>query len=262
MPPRTSIKKSIKNSRLVPVLFTLGVIGWGFFAIDRLTSSGNPSYNEYNVEARDYVHNSEKDNKSWKKTAEEYLGRFMDRSKNKKDDRDPETENWTIVNEETSKPVEEKETEVETPAEKQNHAYYLYYYQEADGRLKLSQIERKAKGPVNLTSVFKEIISGPSSVKNNKKMVDSFPVKPAVIGAHIKNSTLFLDLDDNFGHGISFQTAELQLEQIMKTSSQFKNISSVQLLINGEEVDSIPVDGLSIPTKFKTDRPVYLSRKQ
>ena len=35
MPARRNIKK---EKQVIPILFTLGIIAWGFFAIDRLTS--------------------------------------------------------------------------------------------------------------------------------------------------------------------------------------------------------------------------------
>jgi|GEM_PF-2380254 len=298
MPPRTTTKKPAKNASLVPVLFTLGVIGWGFFAIDRLTSSSTPSYGDYNAEAHDYAVDSGKNASSWKKATESFLAKFSASQNRKKSGKkndteshdkpvesadptgDPEEENWTVVSgnteaqtvpeqepqknpENTPAKVAGKDAEEITGAETSrvsNDGYYLYYYQDIKGHLSLSQIPRKTHGEINLKSIFKEIVSGPAFLRN-KRLIDSFPLKPTVIDAYFSGSTLLLNLDDNFGHGISFETAQLQLEQIVKTSSQFKHISSVKFLINGEDVESLHVDGLTIPATFKTNRPVALSRE-
>lgn len=252
-------KKPAKNNSLVPVLFTLGVIGWGFFAIDRLTSSTNPGYADFTAEARNYVHETGDNGKSWKKTTEDFVKKFTTAPKIKDD---PETENWTIVKDEEQKtPLNENNFEVESNNKiNGSHTYYLYFYKEIGDQFKLSQFSRKTQGDIALKNIFRELVGGPGFLHQGKNIVDSFPLKPTIIDAHIKQNTLFLNIDDNFGHGISFETARLQLEQIVKTSSQFKNVSAVQFLINGEEVESLQIDGLTIPANIKTNVPLALSR--
>ncbi|MDH4261828.1 MAG: GerMN domain-containing protein, partial [Spirochaetia bacterium] len=183
-----------------------------------------------------------------------------------KEDKDPESENWTVVKEDVSpdnsvKIQENNFSEIKSNEIKIN-SYFLYYYHDINGKLKLSGIPRKSNRSTDFKNIFKEIVSGPEFLHEHKKLIDSFPVKPTVINAYVNNKTLFLNLDDNFGRGISFETAQLQIEQILKTASQFKNINSVQFLINSEEIDSIHVDGLMIPSKLKTNKSLELSTAQ
>jgi spore germination protein GerM len=101
---------------------------------------------------------------------------------------------------------------------------------------------------VSLSRIFQQLINGPGD-KNN--FLDSFPIKPSVIDAKRENDTLVLNLDDNFGHGISFETAELQVKQILKTASQFKDIKYLKITINSGDIENISIDGLTIPSRFK-----------
>ncbi|MDH4200241.1 MAG: GerMN domain-containing protein [Spirochaetia bacterium] len=251
MQAKSRIKKKKNNASLVPLLFTLGVIGWGFFAIDRLTSSGAPDYRYNPVESSDISPESYKERTRWKMKIENYLKSFSisGKSASEKNAKDIQDEQWTPVTPEEVSPQPEQIADVEKidlPRE-----YKLFFYEEKGRKLELRSVSRKNSGDVSLQQIFMQLISGPSFI-HNKNFIDSFPVKPTVLKAFVREKTMIIDMDDNFGHGVSFETAQLQIDQIVQTSIQF-HVNSVQFLINGEKVDSIQADGLSIPALIKTN---------
>lgn len=268
-------KKSAKHASLVPVLFTLGVIGWGFFAIDRLTSSAAPDYLYKPLEAHDYSGLNQGPEKSWKKTAEEFLKKFSHKPARNSISRKPrqperdEFEQWTAAQEESrddeslSRSDSRKDYQKDYQVQNTSHEYSLYYYTEKRGKLRLVRLVSEIRQGNALKEVFSRIIAGPKHRKGQRQdgLIDSFPLKPTVNDAYIRGPILTLDLDDNFGNGVGFETAELQIQQLMKTAAQFSSVKSIQFLINGEKVKTIQVDGLTIPSMVQIGAPVVVVKE-
>ena len=252
-------KRRKKNHSIVPVLFTLGVIGWGFFAIDRLTSPLNPV--EKLTQSSNYsTPRTEGKTDSWKKKLSDWIVGLES-----KENTPPETTtspNIAIlpvipddtldlqINREVSQPnvpIPEANAFVEP---KPPSLYYqnpvLYFYTDSmSDNLELRKYATSEK--LTLKQVFTGLIQGPSFTLQRSDLIDSFPTKPVVLDVEIKKDILVLDLNENFGMGVSFETLKLQINQIWLTARQFSGIRSLKILINGQAKQALGSDGFNIP---------------
>ncbi len=286
-------KKTKKEHSIVPVLFTLGVIGWGFFAIDRLTSA-RQGVQPWEGGARlQKTHNApvNRDSSSWKKTIGNLLT-SMGEQIDKPDAKTNDSQYLPVISENKLRverlpgnfaqiesppsvdpaPVaddfighNESENPV-SPVQKDNHngnenaaaendngdgSLQLFFYREnSDGSLVLTGIPWAGQNGISQTNakeVFSRLVLGPSASERERNFIDSFPVKPTVLDVRIRGNVAVINLDDNFGHGVSFRTLDLQLKQFLSTAKQFNGVDSIQIQIYGKPVSSAGGDGLAIP---------------
>ncbi|MES0489445.1 MAG: GerMN domain-containing protein [Leptospirales bacterium] len=269
---RTYKKK--KNHSIVPVLFTLGVIGWGFFAIDRLTSSQNA--NEDITQSSNYSQSrAEVKTDSWKKKLSDWISGFEEE---KKQNTTPTVTSQNIpnlpvipdktldiqINRQISRPNVPDNSNI--PDNPDNHTnpipidparveaqtgglYYnnpiLYFYTDDSGILELKKYTVSQK--LTLKQVFIGLIKGPSFTLERSDLIDSFPGKPLVLGVKIEQDILIIDLNENFGMGVSFETLKLQINQIWLTARQFSGVRSLKILINGQAKQTLGSDGFNVP---------------
>lgn len=247
------IKKTKKKSThsIVPVIFTLGVIGWGFFAIDRLTSPSAPEQG-WNSQVNT-SHNQGSSQSSWKRSLKGFLSSFAgsgEESQNSQKVSDapasiPIMPEPQFQQQEAQAPTPQKS--FESPEKQYTKKAYIYFYREHESQeLSLEKSAREFKS-ASLKELFTALIHGPSSGELNYNFLDSFPVKPTLLEARREGSIIVLDFDDNFGLGVSFETLDLQIKQLYHTARQFQGVDSIQILIDGRSIEHAGSDGLVIP---------------
>ena len=295
---KKTTRRSKKNGSIVPVLFTIGIIGWGFFAIDRLTAplqegdeiiTHNANYSAKTRETRE-----ERD--SWKVSLEKWIKKFESNKVNQKPVGEPsdhtlsnidvknlDVNNFnsnsnekplsvipdkqlnTIMNnalrqkeeaEQSNELSKQEDSKPRSIADNSNkteiksnyyNKYKLYFYaNDENGNLylKVISVNSRAK-PIN---VFRDLIAGPDEhQEKDRGLIESFPMKPKVLNASVENDTVVLNLNHDFGMGVSFETLKLQINQLWLTARQFPGTKSLKILINGKENQTIGSDGYNIP---------------
>lgn len=309
-------KKTKKEHSIVPVLFTLGVIGWGFFAIDRLTSGAAGDPNSWEAKSKPRTtHNAPtgRESSAWKKSIGGFLTSMGEQIN--KPESDPDSQYLPVINDSkldvsltrqdsdynprprdasppnsqplsapsntapsntapvSTAPLATPLTPLDSDSRREGqsqqyapkaaqpqaappaatldlNARYpnprVYFYQEQpDGEITLKGVS--AGRALSVQELFSQLIVGPSQSERENYFIDSFPVKPTVIDISVEGSSIVLNFDDNFGHGVSFRTLDLQLKQFLQTAKQFPGINSIKIHVHGRQAQSVGGDGLTIP---------------
>lgn len=254
------------NQSMVPIVFTLGVIGWGFFVIDRITRP--PQQNKPSIEKKIY-NVPHQNTKSWKDSLLSIVDRFDNKKKAKENQKQIPL---SIIDENNSSfikkyaPIKDKHREnpiqkqfpvfenklpvendpLELQTQKDKKTAQVYFFQFGKGELPhLLAVERSFSHHDIIANVFRAVIQGPS--KEEKDMfVDSFPIKPMLHAATKTNNVLVLDFNEDFGRSVSLPMFLLQLKQLLKTAQQFDS-HNIRITINGEQKSYIGGDGLFLP---------------
>jgi spore germination protein GerM len=256
------MKKKTSTHSIVPVLFTLGVIGWGFFAIDRLTTSSSDTGKWAAKQNLKVSHNSSGlSQPSWKKSLEAIVLNLHNISPKHNNGISEQTvHDLPIVSDDSlSWQREDLETRKEEISNKletidqiglQKNSFQLFFYKEKGDDLILTSITRKLNSNVSINEVFTSLLRGPEIVEQELNFIDSFPVKPTLIDAQLESGVLMLNFDENFGRGVSYKTINLQIQQLWYTAKQFEGIESIKILIYGKPAKDIGGDGISIPDRI------------
>ncbi|MCS6984988.1 MAG: GerMN domain-containing protein [Leptospiraceae bacterium] len=236
-------------------LFTLGVIGWGFFAIARLTDE------PFLSDVRKNQRGENKKNLSlfgeWRHWLLEKVNAFS-----------PPQRKWEVKNLAPAKIGKEEREEtlplIEDPisygsfqeeardATAQNHTdnpRKIYLYQlKSSGELTLRAVLRQ-----NIDSpheALEAVIRGPTPAEEARQFIDSFPHKPKIQSVQVKGDTLIIDFDESFGMGVSHSTLKYQLQQLFHTAREIAGIKAISLRIGGQRKPHIGGDGLVLPERI------------
>lgn len=243
--------RSKKKYSLIPVLFTLGIIGWGFFAIDRLTRPMAEN-NELYTHSSDLPHKAAENAKakpepSWKNRV---LGLIQEIESTRKTEKAAtQAETLEIAGADplaasNFQPVEMPEAE-KAPAT----TVRLYFYQFEDEKDPvLKPVNRQVGSSQDkLQQTFELLIKGPDLKEKTQNLLDTFPLKPALKNVQQQKNLLVLDFDDRFGMAATHEMIRYQLAQLLQTAVQFRGIESIRITINGKMVRQLGGDGMQIP---------------
>lgn len=260
---RNSGKKSSRESQnLVTILFILGVIGWGFFAVDRLTESEQKRKSS-RIQGHASGHEA-----SWKKSAYDWLTKNLNSDRS---ERGSKNENVARNIPSSEVPIKAEpeglhrevdlekleimnpESEVNTaqvPAEKTQRAF-LFYRLNSKGQPILSSVKRSIKeDKTDLKTMVSQLIKGPSGREMDGDYIDSFIRKPRILGAGIQGKCAFVDFDVNFGAGVSYQTLRFQIQQIFRNIELWKGVHCLELKVRGRYSPHLGSDGLYFPRRI------------
>lgn len=251
---RSSSRK--KKTSIIPVLLTLGIIGWGFFAIDRLISKED-SFDEIqsnNVsKKKQYKPNSLRH--SFLSSINGVLGDEKTKPKLKEKPK-AKTETKSL---DTTKTRINNEVEIETEKDRITNnenlsRVKLYFYQlNGDKAPILRSSYRKINKENQIRQISKALrllIQGPIGSELLKDYANSFTNKPRLLSIRKEASNLALNFNSWFGQGVSFQMQKLQIKQLVYTATSFSGISSITLKINNRAIKSIGGDGLLLPNRI------------
>ncbi len=258
-----------KGSRFIPFLFIVGILGWFLFIMDRLNL---PNSNEVSSLKYKEVLNvsSQKQNFAQENSFWEDTKGFLQKLLNKKREVYRDTKEQKYVDKKTklaniNNRLLSKEKNLSTSEERMEDdlmvASYLsqgineqaedvklfpiYLYHEKKGDL---QQTNRQFHQVTLKGLLKHIIEGPNISEKIDGYVDTFPNKPRLLNVSIKKDIAYLNFDENFIRGISFQILKIQLKQLLLTSVQFSHINAIKIQMYNEDV--IEVDGIEIPERI------------
>lgn len=244
---------------LVTILFVLGVIGWGFFAIDRLTDS-EPVQKSSRIQGRASGQES-----GWKKGVRDWLGRKLSSDETSRPPRG-QSVSRNVAQEEVPLMPDPKGlkadlgekpellTEREPLAEEVDAAakVTLYLYRlNSRGQPVLSQVKRQlASADADLAHRLNLIIRGPSAAEAEKDYIDSFIRKPRILGASVHDGCAVVDFDSNFGAGVSYQTLRFQIRQIYRNTEAWTRQKCLEITVRGKYQQHLGTDGIYFPRRI------------
>lgn len=258
---RAGRKSSGDGQSLVTILFVLGVIGWGFFAIDRLTDSdSNPK--SPRIQGR-----ASGQEAGWKKTARDWLSRSLKSNESPPSGRAESISRNVGANEIPLVPDpkglkldggEQRGGELLTErdpmpdAEDVGRELPVYLYRlNSRGQPVLSQVRRRlANADADLAHRLALVIRGPLAAEVDKDFIDSFIRKPRILGASLHDGCAVVDFDTSFGAGVSHQTLKFQIRQIFRNVQAWTRAPCLELTVRGKYQPHLGTDGIYFPRRL------------
>lgn len=269
--PASSGKSSERN--IIPLIFTIGIIGWGFFAIARMTESSTEVIPRRGVKA-------ERTEAGTLATFKLWLLEKITRN----DQPPTEVKMKTLAPAQTARlarpddlPVVDDPlagiplaaqvpaTESREPAVKDelpiseslparptalSSAKVYLYALDKHGTPRLKSVKREISGGDARLLALQASIKGPTAAEEMRDFIDSFPAKPKIISLQEKSDTLVINFSDNFGTGVSHSTLKFQIQQLLHTAMQFEGVQAISIRINGKASRHLGGDGIAVPDRI------------
>lgn len=254
------------GQNLVTILFVLGVIGWGFFAIDRLTDS-DTAQRSPRIQGR-----ASGQEASWKKGMRDWLSQRLGSgaqsaphgqrtargeavSRNIARDEIPLVQEPRGLKPQPDDHIElltephDLEAEGERQAGKKLPVYL--YRLNSRGQPVLSQVRRQLAGSeADLAHRLNLVIRGPTQAESEKDYIDSFIRKPRILGASLHDGCAVVDFDQNFGAGVSYQTLKFQIRQIFRNTQAWTSSKCLEITVRGKYQPHLGTDGIYFPRRI------------
>ncbi len=161
----------------------------------------------------------------------------------------PEPETVIELEVETEAAIPEK-TNTEPPKKDKNVRRSKMYFIEVgpEGNIKLKGIVRPVyyiDSP--LTETMKTLLEGLSSTELNMGLISLIPEQTRILSISLKNNTAYLNFSDEFRfNSFGVEGYNAQLKQVVYTATEFSNVKSVQILIEGAKIDYMGPEGVFI----------------
>lgn len=168
-----------------------------------------------------------------------------------KEERD-EKKNKPVTREKT-----EKEKEVKARTDEKNRTedapetepvkIYFVRLNEKTEKMYLSPVVRNVpRGGAILENTMKELIKGPTAGEKKKGNLTAVPTGLRINRMRVRNKTAEIDFNGAIEQGASGSILINRIDQIVYTATQFPNVESVIIKINGRQRQTLGTDGLSI----------------
>jgi spore germination protein GerM len=123
---------------------------------------------------------------------------------------------------------------------------YLVEFNEKSEKMKLKPVGRKVSRGAVLENTMRELIKGPTATEKKKGMLTAVPPGLRVNGVTIRNNVAEIDFSGAIEQGAGGSILINRIDQIVYTATQFPNVGSVVIKINGRTRQTLGTDGLSI----------------
>jgi spore germination protein GerM len=140
--------------------------------------------------------------------------------------------------------AEKKEGAEKPPAEEVK--VYFVKLNEKSEKMYLAPVTRTVNGGSLLENTMKELIRGPTAAEKKKGHLTAVPSGLRVNSVKIKNRSAEIDFNGAIEQGAGGSILINRIDQIVYTATQFPNVKSVVIKINGKQRQTLGTDGLSI----------------
>lgn len=117
-----------------------------------------------------------------------------------------------------------------------------------DGRILAESVERTIRydsGP--LTSTLEALIAGPTADDLNRGLLSLIPAGTQLLSARVASGVAFLNFNEAFRfNSMGLEGLLAQLQQVVRTATQFSTVDAVQILIEGQNEEYLGGDGVYI----------------
>lgn len=123
---------------------------------------------------------------------------------------------------------------------------------ENDDSLKLISVPRNINYTnMPLTETLKALLTGPSSVEQNSKIITNIPNNTKLLSVSIKNNIAYVNFSKEFEFNSYGRDATVnQIKQVVYTVTEFANVHYVQFMINGQVKTYLGGEGVLISKPF------------
>lgn len=144
-------------------------------------------------------------------------------------------------------PDVDKKTDENKPAVIEK--YVKVYFLKLDMRTEkyyLTSVQRRVDSSALLKNSLQELIKGPAASEEKQGMMTAVPAGLHIRNVTVKNRSAVIDVSDAIEKNAAGEILIYRIDQLVYTATQFDNIDTVTLLVNGRHKRSIGSDGLSV----------------
>ena len=146
----------------------------------------------------------------------------------------------------------------EIKSKKRTSSLYFVRIDSENGSVKPVSVQRTVEYKDSpITKTFESLLNGPSEAERKKGLMSLVPAETKLLAARIENGHLTLDFSHHFEENYTGREAILlELAQVVLTSFDFEQVSSVSILIEGSQKRYITGEGIPIKEAYtKQDIP-------
>lgn len=184
------------------------------------------------------------------------LKNVMEKSESVKENPDdkkisPDTEKNKTTDGKTSADVKKTVPEEKTPEENKSVlekevTLYFLKLDEKSEKIYLSPVKRKVQDKQLLLQTLEQLIKGPTSYEQSRGFITAVPSHLKIRSINITGKTAEIDFSGAIEEGATGDILLKRIKQLVHTSTQFDNVNSIVIIINGQRRKTIGGDGLSI----------------
>ncbi len=179
-------------------------------------------------------------------------------SKDKKNEKENEKTSADVKQD--SKDEEKREVKNDTDDKKKDEKHpdirkdvsiYLLKLDEKTERIYLSPVKRTVEEKDILNAALENLIKGPTQKEKDRGFITAVPQGLKIRGISINGRTAEIDFNSAIEEGAAGDILIKRVQQIVYTSTQFENVNSIVIKINGQRRKSMGSDGFSIGGPLK-----------
>jgi spore germination protein GerM len=136
-------------------------------------------------------------------------------------------------------------------AESREVSLYFLQFDEKSEKVYLKSVKRKLSDKQILSQTLNQLIKGPSPYEEGKGYITAVPSHLKVRSVTINGKSAEIDFSNAIEEGATGDILLKRIQQIVYTATQFEDVDSIIIKINGERRKSIGGDGFSISGPLK-----------
>ena len=117
----------------------------------------------------------------------------------------------------------------------------VLYFTQVDRDGTILRVKANRKLPVSdspMKDVIQALITGPSSEEKNRGLISLVPPAAKILSATVRGDTAYISFSEDFQYNTyGVEGYAGQVRQVVFTATEFPNVKSVQILIEGRRVD-------------------------
>lgn len=138
-----------------------------------------------------------------------------------------------------------KEQQTKAPEREEVKIYFVKFNEKSEKML-LTPVARKVGRGLPLENTMRELIKGPTAAEKKKGLLTAVPANLRVNGIRLKNGTAEIDFNGAIEQGAGGSVLINRIDQIVYTATQFPQVKSIVIKINGRPRQTLGTDGISI----------------
>jgi spore germination protein GerM len=142
-------------------------------------------------------------------------------------------------------PEEKIPDEIKADVEKEVTLYFLKLDEKSE-KIYLSTVKRKVQDKQILLQTLEQLIKGPTAYEQGRGYITAVPSHLKIRSINVTGKTAEIDFSGVIEEGATGEILIKRIKQLVFTSTQFDNIDSIVIMINGQRRKTIGGDGLSI----------------
>lgn len=162
------------------------------------------------------------------------------------DNESQKSDQSAVSRDDKSTKTEKPDTATDTVTTEREVSLYFLKLDEKSEKVYIATVKRKITEKDLLMNTFDQLIKGPTKYEQGRGYISAVPSNLKVRGIEMKGRTAEIDFNGVIEEGAAGDILMKRIQQIVHTATQFENVESVQIKINGQKRKTIGGDGLSI----------------